>query len=200
MRLLPATSPSSVFFQSTVSLASRLTLCYATALFEASTTSACSTVCSLSQNSHARKPCSWHKRLSPLNRMCTICTSLLLESCMSFAGETSPGASQDSTAVSPALHLSLLGQFIIYRLLPPAPVVQKATRPGIASFAPQCATNAVKQDTFAMPVAQRATTSNVHGNHTSFYRTPTVYLCRKVIITITMLMMFSSSQADVWIH
>ena len=58
----------------------------------------------------------------------------------------------------------------------------------------------VCHDTFAVPVARRATTSNVHRKHTSFHRTLTVYLCRKVISTITMLTMFSNSQADVRIH
>ena len=55
------------------------------------------------------------------------------------------------------LLLSFLRQFVGHSLLPPSPVVQGATGLGIASLTSQCATNAVKQDTFAVPVTRRAT-------------------------------------------
>ena len=88
----------------TVSLVSHSTLFNVTSLFAASTTSACSAIFSLSKNSQARKLCSWHKQRSPLNRMCAICTSLLLESYIPFCQWNVPHAdtSQDSTAISPA--------------------------------------------------------------------------------------------------
>ena len=76
---------------------------------------------------------------------------------------------------------SLQRQFVRHSLLPPVPFVQEATGSWIASFAPQCATNAVKHNTFTVPVAQRATTSDIHRSHTSIHKTHKVYLCRNVI-------------------
>ena len=153
VRLSPAASLSSVVFQSTVSLASHSTLCYATALFWESTMSTCSGICSLGQNSHARKSCSWHKRLSLPNRMSVICTSLLVESCMPFCQWSVPRCLAGQHSYLPCilrrLCLSVLRQFVGHSLLPSAIIVQEATGPGIASFALQCARIAVKQDTFA---------------------------------------------------
>ena len=129
--------------------------------------------------------------LSPLNRIWTICTSLLLESCTLFCQRKVlrrlTGHHGHLLRILRRLHFSLLCQFVRHSFLPLVPFVQKATGPGIASCALQCSTNTVKQDTFTVPVARRATTSNIHKGHTSFHKTHKLYLRRKVTIMITTL-------------